>query len=81
MGAPVTSLPSGPAQRSWDGDFVGVLIVVGVVAFMFVSYLAIDWLKTRRETRKLALKRKRACEAWQQEVEELRQRECPPEER
>ena len=50
--------------------FVVVLIVVGVAAFLFVGYLVFDALRTGRNLRKLALKRRKAQEAWEQEGKE-----------
>jgi len=78
VGAPVYPLPSNPTQRSLDGDVVGTLIVVGVIALLLVSYLTIDWLKTRREARELSRKRQHAREAWQQELKDLRKAETTP---
>ena len=78
MGAPAAPLPTESAPLSLDGDVVGVLVVVGAIALLFVLYLAIDWLKNRREARKLALKRRRAREAWQQELEHLASRSQSP---
>jgi len=78
MDAPLSPLPPDSAPRSLDGDVVGALVVVGLIALIFVSYLTVDWLKTRREARELSRKRERAREAWQRELGTLRQSKSTP---
>lgn len=62
--APVPEAPT----TSPDGGATSALVVVGVMAFVFVGYLTYDWCMTRREARKLAMKKQRARKAWQDEL-------------
>ena len=78
MASPGDLASAETTRRSLGGDILGALIVVGAIALAFVSYLFIDWLKTRREARRFALKRQRAREAWQQELKDLGHSEPPP---
>jgi hypothetical protein len=47
------------------------LLAVGVIGLLIVVYLSLDWLNTRRETRRLARRRQLARDAWKQEQSQL----------
>jgi len=78
MSLPVSPLQAEPDQQSLDGASLAGVILVGLLALAVVAYLIIDWLRTRREVRKFELKRQRAREAWQQELEDRRSTQPPP---
>ena len=50
-----------------DGDILTVLFLLGAIVLLVVGYLVFDWLKARREVRRLTRKRQMAREAWEQE--------------
>ena len=57
-----------PSNVSLEKDALAAVWVVGSVALLVIAYLAIDWLRARREARKLELKKRIARETWQAEL-------------
>jgi uncharacterized membrane protein YciS (DUF1049 family) len=62
----------GGANSTLSSDTLGALIIIGVIAAVFITYLVYEWLKQRQATRKLNRQREKAREAWQQELQELK---------
>jgi hypothetical protein len=55
---PLDQLPA-PARGLLETDSGVFLLVVGVIALIFVSYLVFDWLQGRRASRRLEQLRQR----------------------
>lgn len=66
-----TSVPLPHQASSWSSELLPGLLAVGVIGLLIVVYLSLDWLNTRRETRRLARRRQLARDAWKQEQSQL----------